>query len=106
MSKKHGTIDGSVFHYDVPTKCSAVKNFLKQAKQLNKYTSKKKHAEAIAKIYAQIADEYMVTVPSIKAWVRKYYIIHIKTTSMYLKALCVSLMYWFKKKTLLRPRNS
>ena len=70
---KHGTIDGSVFHYDVPTKCQAVKKFLKEAKKLNRYVSKKEHREAIAKIYQLIALEYMVTVPSIKAWVRKYY---------------------------------
>ena len=69
-----GTINGSQFAYDVPTKARATKYALKECAKVPKKGSQPVVTRAVNEVVAKIAAEYGVTPTTIKAWMKKYYL--------------------------------
>lgn len=70
----NGTIVGSNFQYDVATKARATKILLGGLRDLQGLgLSKKEFIQKKNELILTLADYYIVTPPTIKAWMKKYY---------------------------------
>lgn len=71
---KYASLDGTVLHYDVPTKCQAVEEFMKSFKsKVTKDSTKAEIRTASRETYDEIAELYGTTSLSVRYWVKKYF---------------------------------